>query len=250
MAKEQKQQALPVHNFRDIDNEAVSRAATALSGFQPLKVPAGTKASVDKKGIQRWRWAERGTIVEASRSTTKNGLLEVTVALKLRQSKDNAGARVYGRFYINTSAEVPKNHEFMNDKSNAAILSLLVVTGYVAPGGTVKGSILDKMFPAKGQPGTVSPLNNKAVIANIVQELSPVKDENKKVKLDDEGEPILQRKDNIESFLPETVAAVAADEDDDDEVDEDETDDTDGDDEDEDEEEAPAPVVAPAKRRK
>jgi len=243
MAKQQKQhQATPVvPNFRDIDKEAAARAQAALAGGRqdPLKVPKGTKSSVDKKGIERWRWVEQATVIEAYRSVTKSGLLDVTVIIKVRQS-ENAGSRVFGHFYLNMGAQVPENHVGMNERSNGAIISLLTVTGFMPAGGELRGSLLDKMFPPKGQPGTSSPLNNKVLMANIVQALEPQKDQKTgKVMLDAEGEEILERRDGLESFLP-VVGAVEADDDDED-ADEDE----------DDEEEAPAPApVAPAKSRR
>src|SRR5881394_1056776 len=164
MAKQQDTQKPVIMNFRDVDAEAAVRAQSALQSGQntPLKVPAGVKSTIDKKGTERWRWTEQPTVVEAYRSTTKKGLMDATIILKIRQS-ENAGNRVYGHFYMNMSVPVPDNHEFMNDKSLGAIQSALVAVALIKPGQAVRGSILDKMFPPKGQPGTQSPLNDKAV---------------------------------------------------------------------------------------
>jgi hypothetical protein len=253
MAKQQKQQqAAPVvPNFRDMDKEATARAAAAIAGGSPaLKVPKGAKVSVDKKGTQRSRWQEQATVIEAYRSVTKSGLLDVTVILKIRQS-ENAGGRVFAHFYKNMSANVPENHVNMNERSDGAIQSLLTVTGFKPAGDEIRGSLLDKMFPPKGQPGTTSPLNSKVVIASIVQTMETVKDQKTgKPVLDDEGEEILEPRDSAESFLP-AIATVVADEDDDEDEEEDEDAEEGDDDEDEEEEEeAPAPAPAPTKRKK
>jgi hypothetical protein len=179
--------------------------------------------------------------------------MDATIILKIRQS-ENAGNRVFAHFYMNMSVPVPENHEFMNDKSLGAIQSALVAVNLLKPGTAVRGSVLDKMFPPKGQPGTASPLNNKAVVVNVVQALEPAKDpKTGKPLKDDEGEVILERRDGAESFLPETGTVVEDDEIEDDEdedvdAEEDETDEDEDAEEDEDEEEEEAPAPAPVKK--
>jgi hypothetical protein len=243
MAKQTKSSTPVTPNFRDVDRVATARAQAAVAGGKqdPLKVPAGAKTSTDKKGVEYTRWVERVTVTQAYRTITKKGLMNVVVVTKIRQSKENNGSRAFGHFYINHSPEMPEGHAEMNDRSMGALITLLTATGYMPAGGTLKGSMLDKMFPSKGQPGVASPLNGKAVVANIVQQLAPQKDQktNKPV-LDDEGEPILEKRDNIESFLPDAPS-------DNDEAEEDEIAG-----EEEEEEEAPAPARTPAKpaRRK
>lgn len=197
-----------VPDFKDVDKEASARAQAAIAGGKqdPLKVPKGAKSNPDKKGNTYTRWTERVTITSAYRSISKTGLLDVTVVAKIRQSEKNTGSRVFAHFYLNTSGSVPENHEGMNDRSNGAIITLLTATGFMPAGGTLKGSLLNKMFPSKGQPGTASPLNGKAVIANVVQQVGPQKDQKtNKPMLDDDGDPILSVRDNIESFLPDAA---------------------------------------------
>jgi hypothetical protein len=252
MAKTQQQAAPVVPNFRDIDKEAATRASAAIAGGnQALKVPKTAKVSVDKKGVKRSRWTEQATVVEAYRSVTKKGLLDVTVILKVRQS-DNAGGRVFAHFYKNMSANVPENHVNMNERSDGAIISLLTVTGFLPAGGELRGSLLDKMFPPKGQPGAVSPLNNKVVVANVVQTMEVVKNQKTgKPELDDEGDEILEPRDSAESFLPSAVTATAADEDEDEDEDAEEGDeDEDEAEEEEEEEEAPAPLPVKTRKKK
>lgn len=208
MAKtQQKTPAAP--NFKDWDKEATARARAAVAGGKqdPLKPPKDSKVSVDKNGVQYTRWSEHVTITSAYRSTSKSGLMDVTVVAKIRQSEKNTGSRVFGHFYQNTADEIPEGHETMNDRSMGSLITLLVATGFMPAGGSLRGSLLDKMFPSKGQPGVSSPLNGKAVVASIVQQLGPQKDQrtNKPI-LDESGEPILGKRDNVESFLPETAA--------------------------------------------
>jgi len=248
MAK-QKQQTPVAPNFRDVDAESVARAQAAVqSGNQPaLKVPAGSKSSTDEKtGITYTRWSEHATITSAYRTTTKTGLLDVVVIAKLRQSEKNSGARVFGHFYQNLGEDISEGHEKMNDRSNGAIITALVAVGMMPTGGTLKGSLLDRMFPLKDKPGSSSPLNGKALIVNIVQQFGPKLDKNKKVMLDAEGEPILEKRDNIESFLPEAEEEVE-------EADEQEANESEAEEAEEAEEEpevAPAPArVIPAKKK-
>jgi hypothetical protein len=212
MAKQQ-QSAPAVPDFKDVDKEASARAQAAIAGGKqdPLKAPKGAKSSTDKKGVTYTRWTEHAQIMSAYRTVTKKGLLDVTVIAKIRQSEKNSGQRVFGHFYLNLSANVPENHEAMNDRSNGAIITLLVATGFMPAGGTLKGSMLNKLFPLKGQPGVTSPLNQKVAILNVVQQLGPQKDlKTGKPVLDEDGDPILEKRDNIESFLPETAPAAAA----------------------------------------
>lgn len=208
MATPKSTKATPVvPNFKDVDKEASARAQAAIAGGKqdPLKAPKGAKVSTDKNGVQYTRWSERVTVMQAYRSVSKKRLLDVTVVAKIRQSDKNNGSRVFGHFYLNTSNDVSEGHEKMNDRSNGAIITLLSALTYMPKGGELRGSMLDKMFPSKGQPGTSSPLNGKAVIANIVQQLGPQKDQKTgKPVLDDEGDPILEKRDNIESFLPDS----------------------------------------------
>lgn len=206
-------------DFFDVDKEASARAQAAIAGgFRgALTVPKSAKVSQDKKGLTEYRrWSERVVITSAYRTTTQTGLLDVTVVAKIRQSDDNAGATVFGHFYLNMSRPVPANHEGMNDRSMGAIISLLQATGYMPAGGVLKATVLNKMFPLKNQPGAASPLNTKALVASIVQQFGPQKDrKTNKLVLDEDGEPIKEARDNIESFLPDAGPAAEVEEDED-----------------------------------
>lgn len=214
MAKQTQKGSKPVvPDFtKDVDKEATARAQAALAGGRqdPLKVPKNSKVSTDKNGVQYTRWSERITITSAYRTVTGTGLMDVTVIGKIRQSEKNSGSKVFGHFYLNHSEEIPEGHEQMNDRSYGSIISLLQATKFMPKGGELRASLLNKVFPPKGQPGAVSPLSNKPVIANIVQQLGPKKDpKTRKPILDEDGEPILEKRDNIESFLPDAKPAEA-----------------------------------------
>lgn len=207
MAKQNSRTPVAV-NFKDVDKEAVARAQATLAGGKqdPLTPPAGAKSSTDKNGVEYTRWTERATVVSASRGTSKSGLLEVLVVVKIRQSsKENTGRKVFSRYYKNLGTDIPAGHEIMNDLTTGAFISLLTATGFMPAGGALKGSLLDRMFPLANQPGTASPLVGKSVIVNIVQELKPQKDRKTgKMVVDEDGDPILERRDKVESYLPET----------------------------------------------
>lgn len=276
---------LPIPGFRDVPKESVDRAAAALAGGNqdPLKVPANASTSVDGKGVERSRWTESVLITNAYRSVTKKGLMDVVIKGKIRQSKtkENTGRTVFGHFYKNMAADVPENHVGMNERSDGAIHTFLIATGLMPSSGSIKASLLEKLFPQENAPNANSPLRDKVVTVVIVQALEPKKDKNGKVVLDKDGDEILVPRDQIEKALPpisedadedededsededDSDDSEDADEDDsedeDDESDDDEEDDDDGDgdddaeeDEDDEEEEeapAPAPVKKPSRRK-
>lgn len=199
-------------NCKDVPKEAVARAQAAMAGGRqdPLTPPSDAKVSEDQKGGKTYtRWTEHVTIVSATRAPSKSGLLEFLVVAKLRQSsKENTGRKVYSRYYWNVGSDVSEGHEKMNDRTIGALTSLLSAASLMPSTGGLKGTLLDKMFPLKNQPNTASPLAGKAVMANIAQEEGPAKDpKTGKAKLDAEGEPILEKRDRAESFLPDTDAS-------------------------------------------
>ena len=284
MAKDSKAAKLPVPGFRDVPKEAVDRAAAALAGGRqdPLTVPKNAAVSVDNKGIERKRWTETVLITDAYRSVTKSNLMDVVIKGKIRQSKtkENTGKRVFGHFYMNMQAQISEEHAAMNDRSLGAIRTFLIPLGLMPGNGALGGSLLNKLFPQQNSPGAKSPLLEKVVTVTICQALEPKKDKNRKVVLDEDGDEILIKRDQMEAALP-PVAAPEEDEDEDDEEDEDsasdddsddaeedesddddeseDDDEEDGDDEDEDaeddddedeEEEEPAPAPAKKSRRK
>jgi hypothetical protein len=212
MAKQTQKTGTPVvPNFRDVDKAAVAAAQAAVAGGRqdPLVVPQGARVTDSDKGSRYSRWTEHAVVQQAYRSITKNGLLDVAVIVKIRQSEKNNGRKVFAHFYQNNSDTIPEKHEMMNERTLGAIATLLVATGFMPAGGSLKGTLLDKMFPQKGQPGTASPFVGKAIVVNIVQEFGKKKDlKTGKTMVDEDGEAIMEKRDSGESFLPE-VGAVA-----------------------------------------
>ena len=199
---------LPIPDFQDVDASAVEAAANAMQGgfTAPLTPPSDADVKKTDKGVTYTRWAESIVIKQAYRNVTRKGLLDVTIQAKVRQSEDNEGASVWFHFYQNVTTPVDELEEGqakMNQRSIGAISSLLKATGFMPTSGALKAQILTKMFPSKGQPGTASPLVGKTAVANIVQQTGPKKDKNGKVEKDDDGNVIMERRDNADSFLPE-----------------------------------------------
>jgi hypothetical protein len=221
MAKQQQANSTPVvPNFKDVDKAATQAAMAAVAGGRqdPLVVPANAAHSEDAKGVKYSRWTERSVVQQAYRSVTKKGLMDVTVLVKIRQGDKNNGRKVFSHFYINNAESVPENHEQMNERSIGAIGTLLIATGFMPAGGALKGSLLDKMFPQKGQPGTASPLVGKSAVVNVVQTFGPKKDlKTNKNMTDEDGNVIMERRDSGESFLPDAKSAPAAGDDEGDE---------------------------------
>ena len=199
---------LPIPDFQDVDSSAVEAAQAAMQGnfSKPLKVPEGASESTDAKGRVYSRFTENIVVKQAYRNVTRTGLLDVTVQAKIRQSEDNEGATVWFHYYQNLSVpvdELEEGHVNMNQRSLASIASLLKATGFMPTSNTLKAALLSKMFPSKGQPGSASPLIGKTAIANITQTAGPKKDKNGKVEKDADGETLIERRDQAESFLPE-----------------------------------------------
>lgn len=209
MATKKSTAAPVVPDFKDVDADAVEAAQAAIAGggkqSKPLTVPDGIERKLDKKGTTAYsRWTESLVVTHAYRTVTKTGLLDVTLGAKVRQSKDNNNARIWCHYYLNVGDEISEGHEQMNERSNGSIISLLIATGYMPTSGTLKATLLNKMFPQKNQPGTASPLVGKTVMASIVQQEGPRRDpKTKQVVKDKSGKVEIDKRDNAESFLPE-----------------------------------------------
>jgi hypothetical protein len=199
-------------NFKAVDKESVARARGALKGgaVAPLTVPENARRSESKKGDKSYaRWTEQVTITQAYRGVTGKGLMDVTLVHTIRQSDEpkNNGRTFFAHFYINTSADVPENHEQMNDKSMGAIITLLEATGLMPPSGTLAPALLASLFPEKGKPGVApSKLVGKQAIAAIQQETKAATDRktNKPLKNKD-GSAVMESRDNVESYLPDVA---------------------------------------------
>jgi hypothetical protein len=209
MAKQTSKPVTP--DFRDVDAKAVQAAQAALAGGnqEPLTPAKNAKVSQASNGSTYTRWTERIVVQQAYRSVSKKGLLDVAVIAKIRQGEKNNGKKVFAHFYLNMSADVPEKHVSMNERSLGAVTSLLLATGFMPAGGALKGTLLNKMFPPKGAPGTASPLAGKTVVGSIVQQYGPAKDQKTgKPLLDENDEPVMEKRDSAESFLPDTSGAA------------------------------------------
>lgn len=202
------QKAPVTPNFKDVDKETVQRAQALMQGGRqaPLTPPADARASKDEKKKKEYiRWTERITVNAAYRTVTGKGLMDIVIIGKIRQGEKNNGQSLFAHFYMNTSAEVSEGHEAMNDKTIGALTTALVAAELMPSTGTLKASYLAKMFPEKGKPGDApSALVGKSMIANVVQQIEPAVDRktNKPVKNED-GSPVMSRRDGAESFLPD-----------------------------------------------
>ena len=196
-------------NFKDVDKEATERARGAVQGGKsdPLIVPEDARFSEDKKGKKYYRWNEQVLITAAYRTVSKKGLMDIVLAHKIRQSDDNTGKSFFAHFYMNNADELSEGHEQMNDRTLGALITLLEACKMMPAGGTLKASLLAKLFPEKGKPGDApSLLVGKNVIANVVQQHEPATDQKTgKVKKDKDGEIALQKRDSAESYLPDVA---------------------------------------------
>lgn len=199
-------------NFKDVSKEAVQRALANVQGGkqEPLTPPDTARASEDNKGKQYIRWSEQVTITMAYRTVTKNGLMDVVVQQKIRQSDEpkNNGKSFFAHTYYNTGTNISEGHEAMNERSDGFVASLLTATGLMPAAGVLKASLLAKMFPEKGKPGDApSPLVGKSVIANVVQQIEPAVDpKTNKAKKAKDGSAVMSKRDGAESYLPDVPA--------------------------------------------
>ena len=196
-------------NFKDVDKETVLRARSLVQGGSkdPLTPPDDARASKSDK-CEYIRWTERVTVTAAYRTTTNKGLMDVTLALKIRQSEKNEGRSFFAHFYLNNADDISEGHTTMNERSTGSIESLLSSAGLMPTTGTLKASFLAKMFPEKGNPGVAaSPIVGKSVIANVVQQVEEARDfkTGKKKPANKDGSPAMSRRDSAETFLPDVA---------------------------------------------
>lgn len=171
---------VPVPDFVDVDASAVLAAEAAAkdraSSTSGWNIPEDVKLS-DPKGVKKLRhgrWMERATINAAYRTVTSKGLIDVVVQLRSRTGEPNDGRSQFVHFYINPAVQngtadedTVKRHSGMNENSYGVLATLLRSTGLLPANGSLKGSLLNMMFPQKGQPGSSSPLVGKAVYSQV-----------------------------------------------------------------------------------
>lgn len=163
---------LSVPNFLDIDPDTAAAAEATLRGFEPVAVPDDAKASTGKNGETYYRWTESGVIEGAWREGSKTpGMLVPTVQIRFRVGSPNSGKRFWARHNLHMPTMVGNKdnpgYVSMNDRSIAAITTLLRATGYMPETGGVTSKLLEFLFPLKNAPGATTPLKGKTVIVNM-----------------------------------------------------------------------------------
>ena len=169
---------MPIPDFIDVNADAVASAEAAVSqSSSGWVIPPDTKISdyVGKtKKMRHARWSESGTIKQAYRSVSKSGLMDVTLSVQSRTGMPNAGKSNFFHFYLSpqilsgtATDEQNAKHKFMTEQSLGAIASLLKAVGMFPTSGGFKATLLNMLFPPKGQPGSKSPLDGKSVVVNV-----------------------------------------------------------------------------------
>lgn len=169
---------MPIPDFIDVNADAVASAEAAVSqSSSGWVIPADVKVSdyVGKvKKMRHARWSESGTIKQAYRSVSKSGLMDVTLVVQSRTGMPNSGKSNFFHFYLSpqvlsgtASDEQLTKHKFMTEQSLGAIASLLKAVSMFPSSGGFKASLLNMLFPPKGQPGSKSPLDGKSIVVNV-----------------------------------------------------------------------------------
>ena len=169
---------MPIPDFIDVTPEAVASAEAAISqSSSGWAIPAETKVSdwVGKtKKMRHARWSESGTIKQAYRSVSRSGLMDITLVVQSRVGMPNAGKTNFFHFYMNPAViagtandEQMAKHKNMTEQSLGSIASLLKSVSMFPTTGGLKASLLNMLFPPKGQPGSKSPLDGKSVVVNV-----------------------------------------------------------------------------------
>lgn len=167
---------LPIPDFVDVDADAVAAAeASAKQGPTGWTIPKDTKIG-DPTGAKKQRharWSESVTIKQAYRTVTKTNLLDVVIVAQSRTGMPNENLTNFFHFYLNMACfngkadeETQKKHGRMTEQSLGSITTLLKATGLMPKTGALKASLLNMLFPSKGQPGAKSPLDGKSVVVN------------------------------------------------------------------------------------
>lgn len=203
-------QNMPVPDFEDMNEQEAQAALNQTEGGRnkPLNIPSDAEVYHSEKTKTTYsRFTEQVVIQTAQRSVTADGSkIAVGVQVKCRQSEVNSGMSVWFNFYIAPSAEglLPTQVEY-REKQRGRVISLLAACGLIDPKDGLKGSMFNFCFPQKGEPGKSSPLVGKVVYASICQVDKPAVDKNKKAVLNEAGVQMMEKKDEVENFLPETT---------------------------------------------
>jgi hypothetical protein len=165
-----------IPDFMDLDPSACAAAeAAAKSGPTGWSIPAGVVLSDPSgaKGKQHANWSEAATIEQAYRSVTKSGLLDITIVCKSRTGMPNESKKNWFHFYANMACftgnatpEQDQKHGAMTQRTIGAIITLCKATGLFPTNGGLQASLLNMLFPPKGQLGAKSPLDGKSCVVN------------------------------------------------------------------------------------
>jgi hypothetical protein len=168
------EKALPTPDFLDIDPNTTAAASAAMNRNAVLIPAKDAVVTTGKKSEVYERWTEQAVIEATWREGTDTGLLQAVVQVKFRAGGENQHQKFWFRHMLNpkllagtATDEEKKKHEFMNNKSIFALVSLFAATGFAPAGGGLKGSLLSHMFPPKGEPGAKSPLVSKGISINL-----------------------------------------------------------------------------------
>ncbi len=165
---------LPQADFLDIDPNTTAAATAAMNRSSMLTPPEDAVVTTGKKGEVYERWTE-GAVIQASwREATESGLVQAVLQVKLRAGGKNQHSMFWFRHMLNfrllsgtATDEEKKKHEFMNNKSISALVSLFAATGFAPAGGGLSAALLRHMFPPKGEPGAKAPIIGKSVMVNL-----------------------------------------------------------------------------------
>lgn len=158
-------------------------AAAAKAAMSPdLTAPEETaKFAVDKNGVRHARWVESGTVEAVWRQNASKGAVSVLkVAVRFRPGQPNQNKTAWFNLTINrtiaagisVSDDERKSYEGLTHRNIAAMTTLLDVTGYLPESGNITNSLINTLFPMKGQK---SPLEGKKVAVAMHQK--PAKEE-------------------------------------------------------------------------
>jgi len=201
---------MPVPDFGDEDAQAVQAAQNALSSGRnkPLAVPSdATIFKSDKTDTTYKRFTEQVTIQQAYRSVTSAGdKIDVALQLRVRQSAVNSGRTFWAHFYIAPSAEgLNENQIEYREKQRGLVFSLVGALGLTPDSGRLTGSLLNLLFPQKGEPGSSSPLVQKSIFAEICQTDKPATDKQGKKIVDEDGVQQRDVRDAVEGWLADSA---------------------------------------------
>ena len=193
------EQEITVPDFYDVTPEAM---ATVDAALDPLpKPPENATVTIDKRNGDRYvRWSEALVLdqIESSRSPKGHTMILIRGKIKaLGAPSQNVGKRVFSRYTINfpvlNGLVKDEGLEAMNNRSMAAVKTVLQATGYWPASGRLTADLLRTAFPPKNPDGsgtvTQSPLLAKVVIGNLVE--SPNKGEGAKRDRDTKAETYL-----------------------------------------------------------